>query len=104
MQWLEVATCGAKCHELPSENGPLQNDVRSTFKEWAAHHGKTYREGSSEFEQRLVHWKDNIAALLEGKQESPAIVAVNSLMDMPDDEFKQSNLGQSKRNVEKEPK
>ena len=89
---------------LHVNNAPLQSDVRSTFKEWAAHHGKTYSEGSSEFEQRLVHWKDNIAALLEGKQDSQLAVAVNSLMDMHDEEFKQSYLGQSKRSVGKEPK
>lgn len=79
-----------------------QSDVRSAFKNWAAHHGKAYGEGTTEFEQRLVNWKDNVAALLEGKQESPA-VSVNSLMDMHDEEFKQSYLGQSKRSVDKEP-
>jgi hypothetical protein len=82
--------------------GMMQSDVRSAFKSWAAHHGKAYGEGTSEFEQRLVHWKNNVAALLEGNQERPA-VSVNSLMDMHDEEFKQSYLGQSKLSVDKEP-
>ena len=89
---------------LQVNNVHLQSDVRSTFKEWAAHHEKAYSEGSTEFEQRLVHWKDNIAALLEGKLEGPSVVAVNGLMDMHDNEFRQSYLGQSKRSIGKEAK
>ncbi len=80
----------------------MQSDARSSFKAWAAHHGKAYSEGTAEFEQRLATWRDNIAALLEGGQEHPE-VAVNSLMDMHDEEFRQSYLGHSKRSIEKEP-
>jgi len=98
---LTTSLAAGQTNHFQLNSANFNSDVRSSFKDWAAHHGKAYGEGTSEFEQRLVNWRDNIAALLSGKQED--VVSVNSLMDMHDEEFKQSFLGQSKRSLDREP-
>lgn len=73
----------------------LQADARAEFKAWAAHHGKAYLEGTAEFEQRLVHWKENVEHHIAAKND--ATHPLNALMDLHDDEFKAGFLGHTNK-------
>ena len=73
----------------------LQDNARAAFRQWASHHGKTYPASTSESEERFQLWKDNVREHLTSQQRSK--VLLNGLMDIHDEEFRQSYLGHSPR-------
>ena len=50
---------------------------------------------TAEFEQRLAQWKENVEDLVS--QQNSQTVAINGLMDLHDEEFRQTYLGHSRR-------
>ena len=74
-----------------------QADPNAEFKSWAAYYGKSYVEGSDEFQQRLGHWKANVAHSLQ--KENSLFHDVNGLMHLHDEEFAAGFLGHSKRQI-----
>lgn len=79
----------------------LQENPRASFSQWAAHHGKSYLTINTESEQRFLYWQQNVAEHI-GKLHTSTVV-LNGLMDLHDDEIKQSHLGHSPRHNNDEP-
>ena len=78
----------------------MQVDARKAFNQWAIHHGKYYPEKGLEMEERYQLWKENVVDHLTSQQSSK--VLLNGLMDIHDDEFRQSFLGHSPRRSRRE--
>ncbi|GFR45554.1 hypothetical protein Agub_g6948 [Astrephomene gubernaculifera] len=64
------------------------------FPIWVEKHGRSYREGSTEYSRRLNVFKDNIKAIVEHQAKDPGVtLALNEYADLTWQEFSSTRLG-----------